>query len=550
MESMAFAFRVKPGKAQEWRDWGREFRGALRKEYLAFRRRWGLMVNRLYFQHTPLGDQAVFYLEGYDLQRAFQYLRCAQGPFAAWLRQYTLDLFEGFDLTQPSLEALSVLAFDAQSLEDDEARDSTVGRLVHEAHTSHDSPVRGILQSRVGSMMILRLLAVIFGVALIVLVTLDAFETIVLPRRVTWRIRLALIYYRSARLGWVALSRLFRSGSRRDAFLGYVGPLSLLGLLLFWAVLFVFGFALLLWGPALPLNAPGQPIGFPTYLYLSGTTFFTLGLGDVTPLSGLGRFLLVSEVAFGFVFLALVICYVPVLYQAFSRRELRISLLDARAGFSPTAVELLRRNGAGTHPEELRTLLHEWEVWCADILESHLSSPLLAYYRSQHEQQSWVEALTVILDTYALILTSLGVPPLPAARYTFAAARHAVVDLAQVLGASPIPGVNRLSTDEWTQVRDRLAAVGIPLKEDVASEKKLAKLRETYEPFVSGLARRIQVALPPWIPPEDALDDWQTSAWDEQFPSILHTLKQVLGPTINEIHSEASTNDFPRRLDR
>src|SRR5690348_3741323 len=140
-------------------------------------------------------------------------------------------------------------------------------------------------------MMILRLLAVIFGVALIVLVTLDAFETIVLPRRVTRRIRLALIYYRSVRLGWVALSHLLRSGSRRDAFLGYLGPLSLLGLLLFWAVLFVFGFALLLWGLVLPLNAPGQPIGFPTYLYLSGTTFFTLGLGDVTPLSGMGRFL-------------------------------------------------------------------------------------------------------------------------------------------------------------------------------------------------------------------------------------------------------------------
>jgi len=96
-------------------------------------------------------------------------------------------------------------------------------------------------------MMILRLLAVIFGVALIVLVALDAFETIVLPRRVTRRIRLALIFYRTARLGWVFLSHLFRSGSRRDAFLGYVGPLSLLGLLLFWAVLFVFGFALLLW---------------------------------------------------------------------------------------------------------------------------------------------------------------------------------------------------------------------------------------------------------------------------------------------------------------
>ena len=99
MESMAVAFPVKPGKAQEWRDRGREFRGARRNEYLAFRRRWGLTVNRLYFQHTPQRDLAVFYLEGHDLQRAFQYLRTARDPFAAWLRQHTLDLFEGFDLT-------------------------------------------------------------------------------------------------------------------------------------------------------------------------------------------------------------------------------------------------------------------------------------------------------------------------------------------------------------------------------------------------------------------------------------------------------------------
>ena len=127
MESMAFAFPVKPGKAQEWRDWGREFRGARRNEFLAFRHQMGLTTNRLYFQHTPQGDLAIFYFEGQDLKRVFQYLRTAQDPFAAWLRQHALDLFEGFDLTQVSPETLSVLAFDGQSLEEDAARDHTMG---------------------------------------------------------------------------------------------------------------------------------------------------------------------------------------------------------------------------------------------------------------------------------------------------------------------------------------------------------------------------------------------------------------------------------------
>src|SRR5258705_4060656 len=234
----------------------------------------------------------------------------------------------------------------------------------------------------------MRLLAVIFGIALILLVAQDAFETIVLPRRVTRRIRLAKLFYRVTQLGWSSMGRMIRSSAGPASFRGYVAPLSLLALLLFWAALFILGYGLLLWGLALPLSAVSNAMSFSTYIYLSSTTFFTLGLGDVSPLPGVGRFLLISEAALGFIFLALMISYIPVLYQAFSRRELRISLLDARAGSPGTAVELLSRNCAGKTGEgveELRLLLHEWEVWCADILESHLSYPILAFYRSQHE---------------------------------------------------------------------------------------------------------------------------------------------------------------------
>src|ERR1700680_918890 len=374
----------------------------------------------------------------------------------------------------------------------------------------------------------MRLFAFTFGIALSVVVAQDAFETIVLPRRVIRRIRLARLFYRMTRFGWNSIGSLIRSSARGDAFRSYMGPLSLLALLLFWAVLFVLGFGLVLWGLALPLGAPDQTISFLTYLYLSGTTFFTLGLGDVTPVPGVGRFLVVSEVAVGFIFLALVISYVPVLYQAFSRRELRISLLDARAGSPPTAVELLRRNCVSKQVEELRLLLHDWEVWCADMLESHLSYPILAFYRSQHEQQSWVEALTIILDTCALILTSIEGTPVEPARFAFAMARRAVVDLAQVLGTSPTSGVNRLSSSDFAHLQDVLAASGIHLKEGTATEQNLAEVRETYEPFVSALATRIQVSLPPWLPPGDSLDDWQTSAWDDMFPSTSLTYIYVM----------------------
>jgi len=374
----------------------------------------------------------------------------------------------------------------------------------------------------------MRIFAAIFGIVVILLVAQDAFETIVLPRRVARRIRIARFFFFVTWNMWKSLGRLMRPGARRESYLSYYGPLSLLALFLFWAVLFVFAFGLLLWGLALPFNAPEKTISFLTYLYLSGTTFFTLGLGDVIPVPGVARLLVVCEVALGFGFLALVISYVPVIYQAFSRRELRISLLDARAGSPATAAEILRRNHAGKNVEELRLILHDWELWCGDILESHLSYPVLAYYRSQHDQQSWLEALTAILDTCALILAGIENIPAEPARFAFAIARHAVVDLAQVFNSPPIIGVNRLSSAEFAHLRDILAQSGILLNGGTATERKLAELRETYEPFVSGLANYLMVSIPPWITPEGNLDDWQTTAWDDLLPSIRQTLIKVM----------------------
>jgi hypothetical protein len=113
---------------------------------------------------------------------------------------------------------------------------------------------------------LMRIFAVIFGIVLIVLVAQDAFETIVLPPRVTRRIRLARLFYRLTQMGWKSIGHLIRSRARWESFRGYLGPLSLLALLVFWAVLFVFGFGLLLWELALPLSAPDRPISFLTYL--------------------------------------------------------------------------------------------------------------------------------------------------------------------------------------------------------------------------------------------------------------------------------------------
>lgn len=357
--------------------------------------------------------------------------------------------------------------------------------------------------------------AAIFGGFLIATALWDAFETVVLPRRVSRRFRLARLFYRRTWSIWSTVARRLPESNQRETYLSYYGPLSLIFLLVSWSALIVVGFALLHWGLRTNLTAAEGVAGFGTLLYASGTTFFTLGLGDVITRSSLGRALMVVEVAAGFGLLALVISYLPVLYQAFSRREISISLLDARAGSPPSAVEILRRHQASGDLTTLQEFLQAWERWAAELLEAHLSYAVLAYYRSQHERQSWVSSLTTILDLCALLLVGVDHVPAQAAQFTFAMARHAAVDLSQVFGSPGVPGKSaRFQPADLGLLREILADAGIPLRAGHESDEKLERLRQMYEPHVSMLATYLLMPLPPWIPGAAHPDAWETSAWD------------------------------------
>jgi hypothetical protein len=363
--------------------------------------------------------------------------------------------------------------------------------------------------------------ALVGGVAICV-VLLDAFETIVLPRRVARRLRLARLVLRPVWYLWSSPARgHWHSGERRETYLSFYGPFALFLLFGVWAAGLISGFALLFWGLGAQLTTTGGDAGFGTALYGSGTTFLTLGLGDVLPHTALGRMLVVLEAGMGFTFLALIISYVPVLYQAFSQREVNVSLLDARAGSPPSAGELLRRHVGEDFASALAQVLVEWERWSAELLESHLSYPLLAYYRSQHEQQSWLAGLTTILDVASLVMVGIEGAPTRPARLAFAMARHAAADLSHILGTRPQaadPG--RLSAADLVQLRALLAEAGIPLREGPEADKMLAHLRQMYEPFVSALAERLLMPLPPWLPPAGATDIWKVTAWGTESWSV------------------------------
>jgi hypothetical protein len=362
-------------------------------------------------------------------------------------------------------------------------------------------------------------IAVVGGVALVLVVLWETFETLVLPRRVTRQFRLTRVFYRWTWRPYSHFAVRLKSKKRRDALLSFYGPLSLLLLLVFWAVNILLGFALIHYGDGARFAGTLFPGRFGNALYLSGTTLFTLGLGDITPASPVGRLVTVLEAGIGFGFLALVIGYLPVLYQSFSRREVTISLLDARAGSPPTAFEMLRRHSGGEAGlDALTDVMHDWERWSAELMESHLSYPVLAYFRSQHDNQSWIGSLTAILDVCALAMVGLEGMCQYQARMTFAIARHALVDLSQVFSQPPDNdgSSNRLAADDLAEIRRLLREAGISLADTEAADAELARIRSLYEPYALSLAHFLRLDLPPWIKREAAKDNWQTTAWQQR----------------------------------
>ena len=387
----------------------------------------------------------------------------------------------------------------------------------------------------------MHVLALIAGLFFGLGVTLDAFQTIILPRRPTGRLRITRIFYILTWTPWVAVAERVENRKVREQIYSIYGPLSLLLLLGVWALLLICGFALVYFAMGSPftdhMNMSGHYLtSLRTDLYVSSTTLFTLGLGDVTPTTHLARALVALESGTGLGFVALVIGYVPVLYQAFSHREVSVAMLDARAGSPPTATELLHRHGFDGGEQALIELLGEWERWAAEILESHISYPILCYYRSQHDNQSWLSALTAILDACALLITTIEGVTTRQAQLTFAMARHALIDLGHVfhverkaarhLELATEMREDRLPPEVFNRLCAALGEMEMHLCGDPAAMARLTKIRKLYEPHAQALAEYLRMPLPLWVaPPAAKPDQWKTVA--DLRRSVAGTLAQA-----------------------
>jgi len=341
-----------------------------------------------------------------------------------------------------------------------------------------------------------RWLALPAGVLILATTLLDVFRTLVMPRAARGRFRLTRIVFLGLWVPWRWIALRAKTAQGRERILAAASPASLFALLIIWAALTVLAYALILWSPPFLGDLRGGH-SFGSILYLSGASLFTLGYGDVVE-AGASRAIVVIEGANGLGLVAVVIGYLPVLYQAFNRREVGVLLLDARAGSPPSGAELLRRAGGHGVRGPLPTLFREWERWAADVLESHLSYPSLAFFRSPHDDTSWLTSLGAVLDAATLVVSSVDDDECTeAARMLYATGTHAVTDLFYYFRLDERAGV--IERAEFDEVLGKLREAGVPLKPADRAWPLFREMREAYGARLNALAVRIIAAPTQWI---------------------------------------------------
>jgi hypothetical protein len=340
-----------------------------------------------------------------------------------------------------------------------------------------------------------------FGLLIWLGVIWDGFATIVLPRTVAPMRRLSGRFNRWSWRLWAAVGRRIGPLGLRLSFLAVYGPISVILLLIIWAGLMIVAFALIYHALGPRLQAAFGSIDFGTLLYMSASTFLTLGLGDVTSADPIGRLFIILETGTGYLFLGLLITYMPVLEQGYGAREVGNLLIHSRAGQPPGPIKLLHRYASPDRLEVLRGNLREGERWMAETLQSHLSHPVLSFYRAQHWGQAWLVSLTIVLDCCALLIVSGDGIAAEQARLTYRMGLRLLSDLTDALGLAADPRRRgRLTEAEVPALIAAMEASAIPWTIGPRAAAQLLRLVRRYEVYLVPLAEWLVIPLPDWVP--------------------------------------------------
>lgn len=344
-------------------------------------------------------------------------------------------------------------------------------------------------------MIVISILVFLIGLAVTLNTLMSAIGTFVVPR--SHQDRLTRVVFSITRIIFQGLSHVVAANSyrQRDRILAFYAPVSLLALLPVWYALVAIGYTCMFW-------AIGVPTWFEAFRE-SGSSLLTLGFA---PMEDLPQTILgLSEAVIGLMLVALLIAYLPSMYNAFQRRELAVTLLEVRAGSPPWAINMLERFHRIHGMDRLSEMWTTWEQWFSEIEESHTSLPALNFFRSPTSDRSWVNAAGAVLDAAALTRSTLDLPADPQADLCIRAGYLALRRIADFFNfpynADPhFPDVPiSISRAEYDAVCDRLTAEGIPLKVDRDQAwRDFAGWRVNYDAVLLALAELTQAPLAPW----------------------------------------------------
>jgi hypothetical protein len=350
------------------------------------------------------------------------------------------------------------------------------------------------------------------GATLYAIVLWDIFQSIVVPRPTPGRVRLARYVIPPTWRFWRALGTMRRDGNAHDWFLGLYAPGATVLLAAMWIAVMILANGLMLY--ALRDEITPQLDGLGEAIYFAGTSVLTLGYGEIVANGALSRLIALVAAATGLGVVALVITFIFSLFASYQRREVLVVRLSARAKAPPSSVTLLETFKRHDMVDDLPTLFSDWEHWSAEVLDSHVAYPLLGYFRSSHDNISWISALGAVLDSAALAVTTIEGVPRGRAEMLLRVGAHLVEDISNYLGESG-DGVE-FDPADFASAYERLAAAGYALEPRERASRDFERVRRTYANRLEALA-----------------DHWATPApsWSSHRAASGHTAHHEVSPT-------------------
>ena len=334
------------------------------------------------------------------------------------------------------------------------------------------------------------------GLAIVLVVFYDLFQSVVLPRPAINKLATVRFLLRRMWAGWKLVGDRITSIPRREKWLATFGPLSVLTVFAVWALVLILGYGLMIDGVRDEMRPVADTFG--TSMYFSATTLVPLSYGDIVPVGVPARLVTIAESVTGVVLAALAITLLFSLYEAFQSREERVVTLDAIAGAPPSGTQILETAAEHGMQGELIKTFDEWRQWTASVLESHLAYPPLLFFRSSHDNEAWINSFGAVMDAAVLVISTIEDQSEGSARLMYTVGNHLVEDLSWYFQYRRVedPIVERGEFDEATH---RLKEAGYRCRSGDQAWGEFARLRSTYASPLNQLARRLAIIPAQWI---------------------------------------------------